>query len=59
MFGEHQTSFKKNGKIFLNVGDVVMVKTKRGNAPIEITRIEKLTECPVDIPVKKVVKKNQ
>lgn len=42
---------------YLNVGDVVMVKTKRGNAPIEITRIEKLTECPVDIPVKKVVKK--
>lgn len=49
--------FQKEWEDILNVGDVVMVKTKRGNAPIEITRIEKLTECPVDIPVKKVVKK--
>lgn len=41
----------------LNVGDMLLVKTKYGLAPIEITRIEKLSECPVDMPVKMVVKK--
>lgn len=41
----------------LNVGDVVMVHNQKGLSLIEITRIEKLKECPVDIPVKKVVRK--
>lgn len=41
----------------LNIGDMLLVKTKYGLAPIEITRIERLSECPVDIPVKTVVKK--
>lgn len=49
--------FQKEWENILSVGDIVMVKTKRGNAPIRITRIEKLSECPVDMPVKKVVKK--
>lgn len=49
--------FQKEWEDILNVGDIVMVKTKRGNAPIKVTRIERLTECPVDIPVKRVVKK--
>lgn len=41
----------------LNVGDMLLVKTKYGLAPIEITKIERLSECPVDIPVKTVVRK--
>lgn len=49
--------FQKEWEDILNVGDIVMVKTKRGKVPIRITRIEKLSECPVDIPVKKVIKK--
>ena len=40
-----------------NVGDAVLVHNKKGLSPIKITRIEKLKECPVDIPVKKVVRK--
>lgn len=40
-----------------NVGDVVMVHNRKGFSPIKVTRIEKLNECPVDIPVKKVVRK--
>lgn len=34
-----------------------MVKTKHGNALIKVTRIERLTKCPVDIPVKRIVKR--
>ncbi len=49
--------FQKEWENILNVGDAVMVKTKQGNAPIRITRIERLSECPVDIPVKRVVRK--
>lgn len=49
--------FQKEWEEILNVGDILMVKTKRGNALIKITRIERLSECPVDIPVKRVVKK--
>ncbi|KAI4445317.1 hypothetical protein C823_007824 [Eubacterium plexicaudatum ASF492] len=40
-----------------NIGDVVMVHNQNGLSPIKITRIEKLNNCPVDIPVKKVVGK--
>lgn len=49
--------FQKEWEDILNVGDAVMVKTRRGNAPIRITRIERLSECPVNIPVKRVVRK--
>ena len=49
--------FQKEWEDILNIGDIVMVKTKRGNAPIRITRIERLSECPVDMPVKRVVRK--
>lgn len=49
--------FQKEWEDILNIGDIVMVKTKRGNAPIEVTGIERLSECPVGMPVKKVVKK--
>ena len=49
--------FQKEWESILNVGDTVLVKTKRGKAPIKVTRIERLSECPVDMPVKKVVKK--
>ena len=41
----------------LNVGDVVMVHNRKGLSTIQITRIEKLNRCPVEIPVKKVVSK--
>lgn len=41
----------------LNIGDMILVNTKHGLAPIEITKIERLSECPVDMPVKTVVKK--
>lgn len=51
------SKFQKEWEEILNVGDIVMVKTKRGNAPIKVTRIERLSECPVDMPVKRVVKK--
>ena len=41
----------------LNIGDMLLVKTKYGLAPIKITKIERLNECPVDTPVKTVVRK--
>lgn len=40
-----------------NIGDMMLVHTKHGLAPIEITKIEGLSKCPVDIPVKTVVRK--
>lgn len=51
------SKFQKEWEEILNVGDIVMVKTKHGNASIKVTRIERLFECPVDIPVKRVIKK--
>lgn len=41
----------------LNIGDILLVHTKNGLAPIEITRIEKSSICPVEFPVKTVYKK--
>lgn len=41
----------------LNIGDMILVKTKYGLAPIEITKIERLSKCPVEIPVKTVVRR--
>lgn len=41
----------------LNIGDSLLVKTKYGLAPIQITKIETLSTCPVDIPVNTIVKK--
>lgn len=41
----------------LNIGDMMLAHTKHGLAPIKITKIKRLSRCPVDIPVKKVVKK--
>lgn len=38
-------------------GDKILVSTRRGVAPIEITKIEWLQECPVDVPVLKVIRK--
>ena len=51
------TKFQKEWESILNVGDTVLVKTKRGKAPIKVTRIERLSECPVDLPVKRVVER--
>ena len=41
----------------LSVGDSILVDTKFGTRRIEITKIEFLDECPIDIPVKRVVKR--
>lgn len=41
----------------LNIGDMIWVNTKHGVAPIEITKIARLSECPISIPVKTVVRK--
>lgn len=38
-------------------GDKILVSTKNGIAPIIITNIKYLDTCPVDFPVKKVVRK--
>lgn len=38
-------------------GDSILVKTKRGMAPVVITKIEQLENCPINIPVKKAWKK--
>ena len=50
-------SWKKERINELNIGDVVMVHNRNTLTPIQITRIEKLNNCPVDTPVKKVVRK--
>ena len=41
----------------LSVGDSILVDTKFGTRRIEITKIEFLDKCPIDIPVKRVVKR--
>ena len=41
----------------LCIGDVLLVETKTGIKAIEVTRIERLEKCPVDIPVRKVIRK--
>lgn len=38
-------------------GDRILVRTKFGLAPIIITKIDWLDQCPVDVPVRKVVRK--
>lgn len=50
-------SWKKERINELNIGDVVMVHNRKTLTSIQITRIEKLNNCPVDTPVKKVVRK--
>ena len=41
----------------LNIGDMMLVHTKHGLAPIKITKIKISDRCPVDIPIKTVVRK--
>lgn len=41
----------------VNVGDTVLCQTKFGIAPVIVTRMETLDKCPVDMRVKKFVKK--
>lgn len=41
----------------LNIGDMMLVHTKNGLAPIKITKIKRLSKCPVDMSVKTVVRK--
>ena len=41
----------------VQVGDIVLCVAKRGVSPVQVTRIEVLDECPVDMVVKKVVGK--
>ena len=48
--------FQKKWEDILKIGDILLVKTKYGKAPVRVTSIKRLRECPVDIPVKKVIK---
>ena len=41
----------------LNIGDEILVSTKFGIKPIVVTKIKISDKCPVDIPVKRVVKR--
>lgn len=41
----------------VNIGDTILVATKYGVKPVVVTRVEKRDQCPVDMPVQKVVKK--
>lgn len=51
------SNWKDDRIVDFNIGDVVLVHNRKGLSLIKVTRIEELKECPVDIPVKKVVKK--
>lgn len=50
-------SWKKERINELNIGDTVMVHNQNNLSLIRITKIEEFNECPVDIPVKKVIRK--
>ncbi len=66
VYGVHPNS--KNSKIYMwripkswtnwadniQIGDTVMCSTKNGYAPVVVSKIEILDECPIDIPIKKV-----
>lgn len=41
----------------IQIGDTIMCATKNGYAPVVVNKIEVLDKCPIDIPVKKVCKK--
>lgn len=50
-------SWKKERINELNIGDTVIVHNQNNLSLIRITKIEEFNECPVDIPVKKVIRK--
>lgn len=50
-------SWKDTWIDFLKTGDYLLVNTKRGASVIKITRIEMFNKCPVEMPVKKVIRK--
>ncbi len=41
----------------LKIGDEILVSTKFGTKPVVVTKIEISDKCPVNMPVKKVVKR--
>lgn len=41
----------------LSIGDEILVATKFGTKPIVVTKIELSDKCPVNMPVKRVVKR--
>lgn len=51
------SSWEKEDTNNIYAGDIVMVHNKNGYSFIKITRIVKLNKCPIDIPVKKVIRK--
>ena len=73
IYGTHSNSKSKSEKEFvwrvpkswselgwedgLNIGDEILVATKFGTKPIVITKIEISDKCPVNMPVKRVVKR--
>ena len=40
----------------LNISDEILVDTKFGIKPVVVTKIEIADKCPINIPVKRVVK---
>lgn len=69
IYGIHPNSYSNKERVWrvpdswtgwendLLPGDKIMVCTKYGVRPIIITKIERLDECPVNIPVRKVYRK--
>ena len=69
VFGKHINSFDNKEYMWripkswtwmqenIQVGDTVLCATKRGVSSVQVTRIEVLDVCPVDMVVKKVVGK--
>lgn len=50
---ESWTSWTDN----IQIGDTIMCATKFGYSPVVVNKIEILDKCPIDIPVKKVCRK--
>lgn len=50
-------SWKDSWMNSLKIGDYLLVNTKYGASPIQVTQLAVLDKCPVDTPVKKVIKK--
>ena len=42
----------------IKTGDLILCETSNGNRQVRVTKIETLDKCPVDIPVKKVCRRN-
>lgn len=41
----------------IKVGDTILCDTKFGVSPVIVTKVEMLEQCPINMPVKRVVSK--